>query len=156
MAKISLLQKIAAAAVLRLGFTGLTVQKAQDGSKVVILQLEDMIPNVRGSQEIEIDGVRHPVVANDVTEIKVHQDDLEAAEDSFEWDEDTETGTYEGEDLILDVSKGGQVWLRSNTFANDGNKMRAQSRDTRNRAVIFGKATSAAVKGPKLVDQPGN
>jgi hypothetical protein len=128
MAKISLKQKLEALSLLEFDFIGLSVQKTKDGEDVAILQLESPIPVVRGSQEVEINGTRYPITANDVKEIKVHEADFN---DDFEFDTDTDTGSYKGSDLILDVAKSGQVWLRKQSFASAGSEMRTKSRNER-------------------------
>jgi hypothetical protein len=128
MAKISLKKKLEALSLLEFDFIGLSVQKTKDGEDVAILQLESPIPVVRGSQEVEINGTRYPITANDVKEIKVHEADFN---DDFEFDTDTDTGSYKGSDLILDVAKSGQVWLRKQSFASAGSEMRTKSRNER-------------------------
>jgi hypothetical protein len=128
MAKISLKKKLEALSLLEFDFIGLSVQKTKDGEDVAILQLESSIPVVRGSQEVEINGTRYPITANDVKEIKVHEADFN---DDFEFDTDTDTGSYKGSDLILDVAKSGQVWLRKQSFASAGSEMRTKSRNER-------------------------
>jgi hypothetical protein len=128
MAKISLKQKLEALSLLEFDFIGLSVQKTKDGEDVAILQLESPIPVVRGSQEVEINGTRYPITANDVKEIKVHEADFN---DDFEFDTDTDTGSYKGSELILDVAKSGQVWLRKQSFASAGSEMRTKSRNER-------------------------
>lgn len=126
--KVSLKQKIAILSTIKLFFVGLATQKTKDGDHVAILQLEDPIPHVRGSQEVEFQGRMIPIVATDVTEIKVHEGDFT---DDFQFDEEENTGSYEGSDLILDVAKNGQVWLRRESFASSGNTMRAKFRNER-------------------------
>jgi hypothetical protein len=128
MAKISLKKKLEALSLLEFDFIGLSVQKTKDGEDVAILQLESPIPVVRGSQEVEINGTRYPITANDVKEIKVHEADFN---DDFEFDTDTDTGSYKGSELILDVAKSGQVWLRKQSFASAGSEMRTKSRNER-------------------------
>jgi hypothetical protein len=128
MAKISLKKKLEALSLLEFDFIGLSVQKTKDGEDVAILQLESSIPVVRGSQEVEINGTRYPITANDVKEIKVHEADFN---DDFEFDTDTDTGSYKGSELILDVAKSGQVWLRKQSFASAGSEMRTKSRNER-------------------------
>lgn len=127
--KVSLKQKIALLSTIKLAFAGLGFQKTKDGDNVAILQLEDPIPFVRGSQEVEFQGKMIPIVAQDVTELKVHENDFT---DGFQFeDDDSGSGTYEGDDLILDVTKSGQVWLRSQSFAASGNEMRTKNRNER-------------------------
>lgn len=136
MAKISLKAKIAAVANLALDFIGLTVQKTQGGETVAILQLSAPLEHVRGSQEVEFQGKRVAIQASDVNEIKVHENDFN---DDFQWDTDTDTGSYNGSDLILDVSKSGQVWLRKQSFASAGQEMRTNNRNERLAKLFTGK-----------------
>lgn len=125
--KISLLDKVLAASLLNLEFAGLSTQKTQDGDIVAVLQLSAPIEMVRGSQEIDYQGKRVPLIATDVNEVKVHQNDFEG----IVWDEDTDTGSYKGSNLLLDVSKQGQVWLRSESFATGGQKLRRANQEGR-------------------------
>jgi hypothetical protein len=126
--KISLKEKLMSLALIHLYFTGITVQKSTKGEQIAILTLAEPIPNVRGSQEVEINGKRYPVSATDVKEIKVHEGDFN---DDFQFDAETDTGEYRGSDLMLDVAKSGQVWLRSTSFAASGNEMRTTARNER-------------------------
>lgn len=144
MAKISLLEKLKNATLLELLFTGLTVNKTAQGENFAILQLADPIESVRGSQEVDIDGVTYPVMARDVTEIKIMESDID---ETFQWDTDTDTGSYKGSDLILDVAKStGQVWLRSESFAAGGRALRSTNQKSRLKALIFGKDGKTDVK----------
>ncbi len=116
--KLSLLAKLALLSVLEFKFTDLTATKDKDGNVIAILQLDEPIPLVRGSQEVLFNGARVPMTRKDVTEIKIHENDMN---DDFEFEEGTNAGSYKGSDLILDVSKSsGQVWLRKTTFAQSG------------------------------------
>lgn len=133
MAKISLKEKLAKLSLVELFFTGITQTKTQGGEMVAVLQLDQPIDHVRGSQEVDFNGRRQPVVASDVTEIKVHENDFN---DDFQWDEDTNTGSYKGSALVLDVAKTGQVWLRSTSFAASGNEFRTKQRNDR-LALLF-------------------
>lgn len=158
MAKISLKEKLAKLSLIELFFTGITVQKTKDGESIAILQLDQPIPMVRGSQEVDFNGRRMAVTASDVIEIKVHQDDFETNA-GFEWDEDTDTGSFKGSDLVLDVAKTGQVWLKSTTFAVSGNDYRAKRRNE-SLAKLFETGTptsvtnAGATKGPEQKAQP--
>lgn len=121
MAKIGLLAKLDALSMLIFGFTDVTKTKDRDGNAIAILQLAEPIPLVRGSQEVEYNGTRHPVTAKDVKEIKIHENDFN---ENFSFDTETNTGEYKGSELILDVSKNGQVWLRKTSFAQSGSEFR--------------------------------
>lgn len=134
MAKISLLQKVLNATELNLEFSGLSTQRTQEGELIAILQLSTPIENVRGSQEVEFQGRKIGLSATDVVEVKVHQNDF----DGIEWDEATDTGSYKGSGLILDVSKGGQVWLRTESFAAGGQKLRRQNQEGRLATMLAG------------------
>lgn len=145
MAKISLAAKIALVANLAYEFTGLTVQKTREGDNVAILQLSAPIEHVRGSQEVEFNGKRVAIEATDVTEIKVHENDFN---EDFKWDTDTDTGSYEGSELILDVSKSGQVWLRKQSFAAAGQEMRNTNRNQRLEKLFAPKVKTPAAVTP--------
>lgn len=132
--KISLLDKVLKASELSLEFSGLSIQRAQDKSMIAVLQLSAPLEFVRGSQEVEFNGARIPVTATDVTEVKVHQDDF----DDIVWDEKTDTGSYKGSSLMLDVTKTRQVWLRSESFAAGGQKQRTKLRNERLETLVKG------------------
>lgn len=116
MAKISLLEKVIAISTLDLEFTSLTIQKTADGkSRIAVLQLAEPIEFVRGSQEVDTgDGILQGMTATDVTEVKVIEDDF----DKIDWDDTTDTGSYMGDGMVLDVAKRtGQVWLKTVPFS---------------------------------------
>ena len=133
MAKISLKKKLDLLGLIILAFTGIVRQKDKSGKSIAILTLADPIAHVRGSQEFMIDGVSRPMVATDVTEIKVHEDDFV---DGLEWDDQTDTGSYEGSDLLLDVSQNGITWLRKTSFAQGSQEFRANSKSERLRKAL--------------------
>ncbi len=120
-------------ALIELGFTGISHIKDKNGKFVAILQLADPISLVRGSQEFMVDGVMRPVVAHDVIEVKVHEDDFI---DGLEWDDETNTGSYKGSDLSLDVSQAGQVWLKSKSFAAGSREFSTNARAERLRKAV--------------------
>lgn len=154
MAKISIKEKIAMSTLISLVFTGISVTKTSDGQNIITFDLETP-RDVKGSQEVEIDGVMQRVRANDATEVSILEEDLEAVSDNFSWDTDMETGEYEGTELILDVAKSnGKVWLKPTTFAVSGRQFGAQQRSS-NFKKMFGSpvAKAAAPKaGEQLVD----
>lgn len=121
---LNLRQKLDKLAFISLAISNVTAQKTREGEYIAILELADPIPYVRGSQELN-DGVQKIALeAFDVTEIKIHENDIDEAGEAFAFDEDGTSGTYEGKELILDVAKSGQVWLRKDTFASAGTEMR--------------------------------
>lgn len=145
MAKISLLNKVLAATRLMLEFDGIAIQRTVGGEVVAVLHLSKPIEEVRGSQEVEFNGARVGLRAKDVVEVKIHQDDFEGVE----WDDVSDTGSYEGSDLILDVSKQGQVWLRSQSFAAAGSEMRRTNQNNRLVKLLEGMGVKPAdVKNP--------
>lgn len=158
MAKINLKAKLMQLSHLELFFTDLTASKDRDGKSIAILQLETPIPLVRGSQEVEWNGKNRPIVAKDVVEVKVHEEDMN---DGFEFDEEngTNAGKYSGSDLVLDVAKNGTVWMKRTTFASSANTMRAGFRNER-LAKVFGEpikapeAPATPVTGTKPVEVP--
>lgn len=145
--RISLKEKISMLSLLMFNFVDLQVTQAKDGSKVVILQLETPIPHVRGSQEVEYKGKRVAIPATDVTEIKIHEDDIN---DDFEFDRETNYGSYKGDKLVLDVSKQGQVWLRSTTFAASGNEYRSTLANDRLAKLIGGTTPAGKALEPTV------
>lgn len=156
MAKMTLLAKLKALATLDLVFSSITPAKDKDGKNIAILRLENPIPEVRGTQEIDYNGQRHAVVATDVMEVKVHEDNMN---DDFEAHEDG-TVTYKGDKLILDVAKSTkQVWLVAQSFASSGNKMRSDNRNERLAKLLGLDAANPAANakptspaGPAVVD----
>lgn len=147
MAKMSLLAKIKALATLNLVFNNLTSTKDQDGKVIAILKLEQPIGQVRGSQELDYEGQKRPLIAYDVMEVKVHESNME---EGFEVDDDG-TVTYKGDGLVLDVAKSTkQVWLVKETFASSGNKMRTNLRNERiGKLLNIDGANPAANESPK-------
>lgn len=131
-AKLSLLDAIKKVGEVNIDFQVVAVESTapdKDGKtqKIVVLKLYDPIPYVRGSQKIAMeDGTLKTLELNDVDEIKVIQED--AASESFDMviDEATgeTTGTFKGSDLLLDISKNMEVWLRKTSFASAGKAMR--------------------------------
>lgn len=147
MAKISLREKLAAITMLALEFTGINVQKDKDGKDIAILTLAEPIPYVRGSQEVVYEGQTYPVTASDVTEIKVHEDDFN---EDFSFDDGSDTGSYKGSELTLDVAKSTKsVWLRKNSFASAGNEMRSKFRNER-----LGKLVASLKPSGKATETP--
>ncbi len=152
MAKISIKQKIALATMLSYVFTGMSVQKTSDGQNIIVFDLETPI-DVKGSQEVEIDGQMVRVRANDATEISILEEDLDNHADSFSWDTDTDTGSYEGTELIVDVAKtNGKVWLKPTTFAVSGRQYGAQQRSSNFKKMFAAPVAAAAKKNEELVD----
>jgi len=149
MATINLKEKLKRLSHKEFVFTNLTPSKDKDGNSIAILQLETPIPLVRGTQEVEWNGRMRPITAQDVNEIKVHEEDMN---DDFKFDDVSDGGTYSGSELILDVSKGGVVWLRKVSLATSANNFRGVQRNAR-MAKLFGEAlvTPDALK-PAVVD----
>ncbi len=136
--RIKLSDKIKSLMMLNLIFTGVAVKKTADGKRIAILQLAEPIALVRGSQDVVVNGATHGVVARDVTEVQVYESDFEN-DPGFYWDEDTNTGGYEGDGMILDVAKRSQqVWLKSTSFAASGAEYRNTAQTERYSKMIFG------------------
>lgn len=150
--KISLKEKLVAVSTLSIDFTNMTVTKAVDGSNVVILKVDPETPinYVRGSQDLDTPGGKVALEAYDVQEVKVHENDMI---DGLEWDDETDTGSYKGSDLVLDVAKRtGDVWLRQTSFAQSGSEMRNTARNNGLNTIINKmKAAKEANKEPNLV-----
>jgi hypothetical protein len=147
--KVNLLQKIAAIATLNLEFVGLDFAKSREGQLIGILQLAEPKEYVRGSQEVEHEGKRTPIVATDVFEVKIHEKDME--DEGFEFDTESDTGTYNGKKLQLDVSKGGTVWLTSTPFSAAATEFKNANRNKKTADLI--KRQVEKQKGvTKLVD----
>lgn len=141
--KVSLKKKIELLSLLNLEFISIDYQKTRAGETIAILGLATPIESVRGSQPIVLDEVSYPLIKKDVTEIKVHENDMDT--ENLVWDEDTNIGTYRGTDRLLDVSKVHQdVWLRTTTFAVSGQDFRTQRRTEGLRRSILGSAAPAA------------
>ena len=112
-----------------------TTQPDKEGKTkdVIILKLFTPIPYVRGTNKIPMpDGTFRNLEANDVTEIKVLDDNAKSESFDMVVTDDEITGTYEGSDLMLDISKSqGDVWLTKESFASLGNSMRNNMRNDR-------------------------
>lgn len=133
--KIKLLEKVLAMSELDLEFSGISVQRTTNNELIAVLQLSSPIELVRGSQEVEFQGQKIPVTAKDVTEVKVHQNDF----DGIEWDDESNTGSYKGSVLSLDVAKNGrQVWMVSRSFAQAGQEFRQNRRNDRLTELVKG------------------
>jgi len=131
MAKVALFKKIKDLSLVSFDFTMITPQTTSDGTKVAILELAEPMDKVRGSQTVELDGEVYPVTAENVVEIKVHQDAFEDNE-NFTWDDETQMGHYEGEDLVLDVAKRDRsVWLTTKPFSASANEFRQNAQKER-------------------------
>lgn len=151
MAKISLLSKIQALALIHLEFVGISSVKTRENQQIAILQLAQPIDMVRGSQEVNLDGVMHPIVARDVVEVKVHENDMT---DDFSWDEDSNSGEYHGSDLVMDVDQKGVTWLRKQTFAAGGQEYRAKLRtDNLRKSILGDKAAPTVGAKPVTIGQ---
>lgn len=133
--KIGLKAKLSSLATLILGFIGISYQKDRDGKMVATLQLAQPIPLVKGSQQVEYEGKLRTFDAVDVTEVKIHENDFC---EGFEWDEQGDNGAYKGDELILDVTQRGEVWMRKTSFAASARGFRTQNRETR-LAKVLGK-----------------
>lgn len=107
--------------------------------KVLVMKLFNEIPYVRGSQKIPMeDGSLRSLELTNVSEVKIIETDADNAGFDMVVDEETGevTGTYEGSDLVLDISKSNMdVWLRNGTFASSGKAIRATNVANRLQAV---------------------
>ena len=151
MKKIGLKQKLALLATLAFRFSNVTVQKSSDGSQYAILTLEQPIDHVRGSQTVEHEGKIVPVQTYDVTEIKIHADAMEIADEDFSFTDDEGTeGEYKGDKLILDVAKGSlDCWLTENSFASAASAMRKQNRNDRT-GKVFARLNGQNANAPRV------
>jgi hypothetical protein len=89
----------------------------QNGEKIAVLYLTKPIPMVEGSLLVGDEAVGESterLKAYDVETIRIHQTDFEAS--GVEVDEKTGKGSVKT-DLRLDVSGKGDVWIRSQSFA---------------------------------------
>lgn len=148
--KINLLAKLKRLSYKELMFTGITAQKDRDGKMIAILQLEEPIQLVRGTQEVEWNGRMQAITAKDVLEIKVHEEDMN---DDFHFSEETDTGSYKGSDLTLDVAKNGTVWMKKTTFAAGAGNFRQEARKTR-LGKLFGEAEAKPFATPTVNSKP--
>lgn len=150
MAKLNLRQKLEQLSVIGFVITNILSSKDKDGNYIATLEIADAIPLVRGSQTLDFQGRKVPLEANDVTEIKIHEDDMEEAGEDFQIDSEGTTGEYSGSKLILDVSKGGDVWLRKETFAASGNEMRSRFRNDRTESIVKKALERLGDRAPKV------
>lgn len=133
-----LLAKLEQIGTIELFFDDILVQKDRDGKKIAILHLQTPIPHVRGTQEMEYQGVTRAITARDVQEVKCHQEDMDV--DGFEFDENGNSGRFKGDGLMLDVSQQGQVWMKKTPFSVSSRAFRTTARTTR-LAKLFGEPT---------------
>lgn len=146
--KVGLLDKLKAIAMLNLVFSNVTSTKDQKGKFIAILQLANPIPLVRGSQSVTLASGSVGVTANDVREIKVHEDDIigydETTGEGFAFDEEGTGGSYKGSELVLDVSKGNrEVWLKRTSFATQGAAYRTELQAKKLEEMFAPKATTS-------------
>lgn len=134
MAKMSLLDKVKKINFKHFRFVGIRTTKGTDGKITAILELEEPLAQVKGSQRYEVGGNSGYYSASDVTEVRVHEENFV---DGFEFEEDGDGGEYKGEELQLDVAKRtGEVWLVKTPFAQAANTFRSNNRNERTANVI--------------------
>lgn len=115
-----------------------------NGGMIAIVTLDNPIEEVLGSQTIEFENQRFPLKANDVEVVKIHEDEFDELDESITVNEANGTLSYKGSKAILDVAKSDKgVWLKRQSFANQGNAYRGQLQ--RERA---GKLLNMAVTQP--------
>lgn len=149
---LKVLKKAAALSRVTFEVSNLTIQQDSKGEDIFILKLEDPIPHVRGSQDIKLGDRTIPVEMSNVTEVKIHSEDMavlnEAYEKAKESDpdaldpldlDDENRGTYDSTVLKLDVSKNKECWLRAIPFNLAGQNYRSDRFAQRNqeRANMF-------------------
>lgn len=146
MAKISLKEALANKKQSQFDFTGFTYTYDNNNKKVVTLELVNPIPYVSGSQSITDGNESVKLDAYDVTHVKIHEDDMVEGIDVNE----DESGTVDTDALRLDVSRAGEVWLRSKSFAASGADYRRERTSTRDAGVLQ-KLRAAKSKGISAV-----
>lgn len=148
--KMSLIEKLKALANVKLAFTDVTATKDRDGNFIAILTLQNPIPHVTGSQTVQIGDKTFNLAANDVRQIKVHQEDMvdfdPATGEGFSFDTEGTSGAYQGSDLVLDVSQQKEVWLKRTSFAQAGRAYKSQAK-TKQLEKLFGGGTPSSTEG---------
>lgn len=159
---LKVLKKAAALSRVTFEVSNLTIQEDRNGGEVYILKLEYPIPHVRGSQDIKLGDRTIPVEMSNVTEVKIHSEDMKVLSEAYEkaLQEDPNTpdpldlnddnqGTYDSSVLKLDVSKSKECWLRAIPFSLAGQNYRSERINQRNqeRANLFLGVPSSKVSG---------
>lgn len=143
---LTLIDKLRSITMSSFSFTSFDKKVTSDkdsGERMIYLvfNLEDPIPKVIGTNG-EFDpesGQRVKHLATDVVTVNCALNVIESFEPEFKFDEDgdklTGSGSYSG-DLILDVSRGGQVWLTDEPFSKKSQDFKAGKRSERIKHLI--------------------
>lgn len=130
--KISLKQALENRKSAEFAFGSFTHTYDKDGKKIVVMALTEAIAHVIGSQKISDGTVTENLDAYDVTEVRVHENDMN---DDIQVNEDG-SGDVSSTTLRLDVTKSGEVWLRTKTFAQAGNELRAERTGNQQKSIL--------------------
>lgn len=151
MAKISLKEALSKRKQSEFTFTGFTFVYDQNNKKIAVLELDEPIPLVSGSQSISDGETTEKLDAFDVTHVKIHEDDMNEGIVV----EDDGSGEVSTDGLRLDVSRSGEVWLRSKSFAASGQEFRRSRTSERDQNVLqkLREARGNAVK--TMTGKPG-
>lgn len=149
----SLLKKLVALSTVELIISQITPARDGNGNHIAILTLQDPIPHVRGSQELIYEGTSYPINADDVTEVKVHQRELELIDGDFKEQADG-TFIYKGDKAILDVSQNKVVWLTTKSFQAAGREMSNNNRSQRVAKLVGIKPSDSVVMNGTAAVKP--
>ena len=128
-----------------LEFSELITDETESGLPIVRLEMKDPIPVVYGRllrDELSGESVRMQV--NDVTTVSIGKDTLDEIEkleestgkELFVMDADGKGGRFTTNDLFLDVSNQGEVWVTKTKFAEFGRQKRKENRQNRNSSLV--------------------
>ena len=135
-------------------FQDILMDEASDGSPIFHFILKETIPTVFGGQIRDlVNGGTVTNQANDVERVSIGNDainKLYAREDEiaaaiaegktdvkpqFTWEVEGKSGKLEC-DLIMDVSRNGEVWITTEKFSAFGRKRRTAQREAQNSALV--------------------
>lgn len=107
--------------------------------KYLLFQLETPIEKVTGSNG-EYDRINNrivPYVETDVTHVKCMLDNMEQYQEGWLFDEEEKlsSGSYKG-DMLLDISRGGDVWLTPTKFSKLGQDFKQEKKNKRLERLI--------------------
>ena len=151
MAKMKLIEALKAVKQSSFKFVRFTKQYDSNNNMIAVLELEEPIPFVSGSQNITVGDITEKLDAYDVMVVKVHQDDMDNEGITVNDDGSGEVSC----DLRLDVTKSGEVWLKTKSFAVSGREFGNSRRNEQQQSVVEKLRLAKAAAAKKIIGQPG-
>lgn len=118
-------------------FIASEMTQTTSGEKVLIMHLDPANPiaAVTGTQRIpDGKGGMTSLTVYDVVKVKIHETDFGA--DGIEIDPETNAGEVSTNSLTLDVTNGGEVWLKGTTFAEFRRNQRQERNGNRTAGLL--------------------